>query len=61
MERNAPRTPRSGSADAQERRSEAEERRRTGKGQGFDKIETEEEMNTYRNSYLNPKNKPRSI
>jgi len=51
MERNAPRAPRTGSADAQERRAEAEERRRTGKGQGFDKLETEEEVNAYRESY----------
>ena len=54
MERNAPRAPRAprtGSADTQERRAEAEERRRTGKGQGFDKLETEEEVNAYRESY----------
>lgn len=60
MERAAPRTPRSGSADAQERRAEAEERRRTGKGQGFDKLETEAEVNAYRESYGLPPIKPKS-
>jgi hypothetical protein len=60
MERNAPKAPRGGSADAQERRAEAEERRRTGKGQGFDKLETEEEVNAYRESYGLPPIKPKS-
>jgi hypothetical protein len=40
-----------GSADSMEGRIEAEERRRTGKGQGYDRLETEEEVNTYRESY----------
>ena len=63
MERNAPRAPRAprtGSADTQERRAEAEERRRTGKGQGFDKLETEEEVNAYRESYGLPPISPKS-
>ena len=59
-------TTRSGSADAQGRRAEAEERRRTGQGQGYDKIESQAEMDAYRASYglppvpFNPKpsNKP---
>ena len=59
-------TTRSGSADAQGRRAEAEERRRTGRGQGYDKIESQAEMDAYRASYglppvpFNPKpsNKP---
>jgi hypothetical protein len=48
-----------GSADSMEGRIEAEERRRTGKGQGYDKLETEEEVNAYRETYglppVNPK------
>lgn len=60
MERNAQRAPRAGSADTQERRAEAEERRRTGKGQGFDKLETEEEVNAYRESYGLPPISPKS-
>ena len=60
MERDAPRTPRTGTADAQGRRAEAEERRRTGKGQGFDKLETEAEVNAYRESYGLPPIKPKS-
>jgi len=52
-----------GSADSMEGRIEAEERRRTGKGQGYDRLETEEEVNTYRESYGLPpikSNKPSS-
>ena len=60
MERNAPKAPRTGTADAQGRRAEAEERRRTGKGQGFDKLETEAEVNAYRESYGLPPIKPKS-
>jgi len=50
-----------GSPDSMERRIEAEERRRTGKGQGYDKLETEAEVNAYRESYGLPpikSNKP---
>ena len=55
-----------GSADSMERQAEAEERRRTGRGQGYDKIESQAEMDAYRASYglppvpFNPKpsNKP---
>ena len=60
MERDAPKAPRTGTADAQGRRAEAEERRRTGKGQGFDKLETEAEVNAYRESYGLPPIKPKS-
>lgn len=49
-----------GSADSMERRIEADERRRTGKGQGFDKLETEEEINSYRAEYGLPPIKPKS-
>jgi hypothetical protein len=55
-----------GSADSMERQAEAEERRRTGRGQGYDKIESQAEMDAYRASQglppvpFNPKpsNKP---
>ena len=60
MERDAPKAPRTGTADSMERRAEAEERRRTGKGQGFDKLETEAEVNAYRESYGLPPIKPKS-
>ena len=40
-----------GSADSIERQAEAEERRRTGRGQGYDKIESQAEMDAYRASY----------
>lgn len=49
-----------GSADSMESRIEADERRRTGKGQGFDKLETEEEINSYRAEYGLPPIKPKS-
>lgn len=56
-----------GSADSMERQAEADERNRTGRGQGYDKIESQAEMDAYRASYglppvpFNPKpsNKPK--
>jgi len=40
-----------GSADSMERQAEADERNRTGRGQGYDKIESQAEMDAYRASY----------
>jgi len=60
-------TTRSGTADSMTSRAEADERNRTGRGQGYDKIESQAEMDAYRASYglppvpFNPKpsNKPK--
>lgn len=43
-------TQRTGSADSRERQAEADERKRTGKGQGFDRLETPAEIEAYRRS-----------
>jgi len=49
-----------GSADSMERRIEDEEGRRTGKGRGYDKLESEEEINNYRAEYGLPPVNPKS-